>query len=161
LFPICLLANTAEVVFLGDHLQMPPIVLTQPPTGAEWLVGSIQTYLIRRHGCPQQPLLTNYRSAAPFIDFGKRIGYPPGLSAHSPDLALHFPNLVQGQPPAWNAAVPWCPTLIAISDPNRRLVAITYSDGKSGQANEFEADLVCAIVQQLFLTLSASLANEL
>jgi len=161
LFPLCLLADTAEVVFLGDHLQMPPIVLTHPPSGAEWLVGSMQTYLIRRHGCPQQPLLTNYRSAEPFIDFGKRIGYPPGLSAHSPDLALYFPNLPQAQPPLWNAAAPWYPALSAIVDPTRRLVAITYADGKSGQANEFEADLVCAIVQQLFLTLSASLANEL
>jgi hypothetical protein len=161
LFPLCLLADTAEIVFLGDHLQMPPIVLTQPPSGAEWLVGSIQTYLIHRHGCPRQPLLTNYRSAQPFIDFGKRIGYPPGLSAHSPDLALHFQNIPQGQPPGWNAAAPWSPALTAIADPNRRLVAITYADGKSGQANEFEADLVCAIVQQLFLTLSASLANEL
>ncbi|MCK6486603.1 MAG: DEAD/DEAH box helicase [Phycisphaerae bacterium] len=161
LFPLCLLTDAAEVVFLGDHLQMPPIVLTQPPSGAEWLVGSIQTYLIHRHNCPRQPLLTNYRSAQPFIEFGKRIGYPTGLSAHSPDLALHFPNLPQVQPPAWNAAALWCPSLPAIADPNRRLVAITYADGKSGQANEFEADLVCAIVQQLFLTLSASLANEL
>lgn len=161
LFPLCLLADTAEVVFFGDHLQMPPIVLTQPPSGAEWLVGSIQTYLIHRHGCPRQPLLTNYRSAQPFIDFGKRIGYPPGLSSHSPDLALYFPNLPHGQPLAWNATSTWCPALTAIADPNRRLVAITYADGKSGQANEFEADLVCAIAQQLFLTLSASLANEL
>lgn len=161
LFPLCLLTDAADVVFLGDHLQMPPIVLTQPPSGAEWLVGSIQTYLIHRHNCPRQPLLTNYRSAQPFIEFGKCIGYPTGLSAHSPDLALHFPNLPQVQPPAWNAAALWCPSLPAIADPNRRLVAITYADGKSGQANEFEADMVCAIVQQLFLTLSASLANEL
>ncbi|MBL0869722.1 MAG: AAA family ATPase [Phycisphaerales bacterium] len=161
LFPLCLLSDAAEVVFLGDHLQMPPIVLTQPPSGAEWLVGSIQTYLIHRHGCPRQPLLTNYRSAQPFIDFGKRIGYPPGLTAHSADLALHFPNLPAGQPPGWNAAAAWSPALPAIADTGRRLIAITYADGKSGQANEFEADLVCSLVQQLFLTLSASLANEL
>lgn len=161
LFPLSLLTETAEVVFLGDHLQMPPIVHTQPPSGAEWLVGSIQTYLIHRHNCPRQPLLTNYRSAQPFIAFGKRIGYPTGLSAHSPDLALHFANVPQGQPPVWNAASPWCPALTDIADPNRRLVAITYPDGKSGQANEFEADLVCSIAQQLFLTLSASLVNEL
>lgn len=161
LFPLCLMAKEAEIVFLGDHLQMPPIILTQPPSGAEWLVGSIQTYLIRRHGCPQQPLLTNYRSAEPFIDFGKRIGYPPGLSAHSPNLALSFPNPLQGQPPGWNPAASWCPALNAIVDPTHRLVAITYADGRSGQANEFEAELVCAIVQQLFLTLAAGLANEL
>lgn len=161
LFPLCLLADAADVVFLGDHLQMPPIVLTQPPSGAQWLVGSIQTYLIHRHACEKRPLLTNYRSAQPFIEFGKRIGYPPDLKAHSTGLALHAPSPPTGQPPGWNTAFPWSPALAAIADPARRLVALTYSDGKSGQANEFEADLVCAIVQHLFLTLSASLANEL
>lgn len=161
LFPLCLLADGAEVVLLGDHLQMPPIVLTQPPSGAEWLVGSIQTYLIHRHSCPRQPLLINYRSAQPFIEFGKRIGYPHGLTAHSPDLALHFPGAPQAQPAGWNANAAWCPTLIDIADPNRRLVAITYADGKCGQANQFEAELVASIAQQLFLTLSAGLADEL
>jgi hypothetical protein len=43
----------------------------------------------------------------------------------------------------------------------RRLVAITYADGRSGQANEFEADLVSSLVQQLFLTVCATLSNEL
>jgi hypothetical protein len=140
---------------------MPPIVRTQPPSGAEWLVGSIQTYLIHRHGCPRQLLLTNYRSAEPFINFGKGIGYPTDLIAHSPHLALHFRNVPHGEPPAWNAATRWCPALEDIVAPDRRLVAITYADGKSGQANDFEAALVCSIVQQLFLTLSATLVNEL
>ncbi len=161
LFPLCLLTDTAEVVFLGDHLQMPPIVLTQPPRGAEWLVGSIQTYLIHRHACPHKPLLINYRSAQPFVDFGKGIGYPPGLLAHSPNLRLHLANAAQAQPTGWNNAVAWSPALPQIADPSRRLVAITYADGRAGQANQFEADLVCAIVQQLFLSLSASLADEL
>ena len=47
-----------------------------------------------------------------------------------------------------------------IMDPERRLVAITYPDGKSGQANVFEADLVCSIVQQIFLAFSRALDDE-
>ena len=42
-----------------------------------------------------------------------------------------------------------------------RLVAITYADGRAGQANEFEAELVCGIVQQIFLTVSQNLVDEL
>jgi hypothetical protein len=34
----------AHLVVAGDHLQMPPIVALEPPVGAEYLVGSIQTY---------------------------------------------------------------------------------------------------------------------
>ena len=46
LFPLCLLAADGQTVLLGDHLQMPPVIATQPPRGAEWLVGSIQEYLL-------------------------------------------------------------------------------------------------------------------
>jgi hypothetical protein len=161
IFPLCLLADSAEISFFGDHLQMPPIVLTQPPREAEWLVGSIQTYLIRRHNCPHQTLLTNYRAARPFVDFGKRIGYPPNLDAHSPDLQLHRLDDSNGQPTAWNNNVQWFPELMDITDTDRRLAAITYADGRAGQANDFESALVCSIVQQLFLTSSRNLVNEL
>jgi hypothetical protein len=161
LFPLCLLADEAEVVLFGDHLQMPPIVLTEPPRDAAWLVGSIQSYLIHRHACPRQPLLTNYRSAQPFVEFGKRIGYPPDLVAHSPELRLHALTDGAGQPASWNAIVPWYSTLTSIVQPNHRLAAITYSDGHAGQANEFEADLVCSVVQQIFLNIAQGLDNEL
>jgi hypothetical protein len=161
LFPLCLLADPSEISFFGDHLQMPPIVSTQPPRGAEWLVGSIQSYLIHRHTCPHQDLLTNYRAAQPFVEFAKRIEYPPNLSSHSPDLRLHRDNPANSPPAQWNDTVHWFPELIDVTDPNRRLCAITYADGRAGQANEFEADLVCSIAQQFFLTFSQSLVDEL
>lgn len=40
LFPLCVLSDLAQVCLFGDHLQMPPIVKTEPPREAEWLVGS-------------------------------------------------------------------------------------------------------------------------
>jgi hypothetical protein len=143
LFPLCLLAADGQTVLLGDHLQMPPIIATQPPRGAEWLVGSIQEYLRSRYQFPLQELLINYRSAAAFVEFGKRIGYPPALSAYSEDLKLHRIAPTGAKPADWRETVPWFPTLNDILEPERRLVAITYADGKSGQANAFEADLVC------------------
>lgn len=161
LFPLCLMAPDSDVVLFGDHLQMPPVVKTQPPLGAEWLVGSIQTYLLRRHNCPLQPLLTNYRSAHPFIEFGHNIGYPNSLSAHSPNLMLHRIDNSANQPLYWNNGIPWFPELSEIITPDHNLTSITYQDGRAGQANTFEADLVCTIVQQLFLTCSSSLDNEL
>jgi len=160
LFPLCLLTDDAGVVLFGDHLQMPPVVSTEPPRNAEWLVGSIQTYLIHRHACPIQPLLVNYRAADPFVAFGRRIGYPPNLTAHSPGLQLHRLDPAATQPANWNATTFWFPGLVQILEPQRNLVAITYSDGRAGQANDFEADMVCSIVQQLFLTFSQYLFEE-
>ena len=160
LFPLCLLSAQGELALFGDHLQMPPVITTQPPRGAEWLVGSIQNYLLKRHSLPLQNLLINYRSAAAFVEFGKRIGYPPDLTAHSVDLRLHRLTTSDDKPGEWQDTVPWYSGLNDILDPARRLVAVTYEDGKAGQANEFEADIVCAMVQRLFLAYSQFLDGE-
>jgi hypothetical protein len=161
LFPLCLLSENAELALFGDRLQMPPVIATQPPRGAEWLVGSIQNYLIRRHGLSLQNLLINYRSADAFVEFGKRIGYPPDLCAHSGTLRLHRMSAASVKPTAWQDVVPWFPGLDDIMKPERRLVAVTYQDGRAGQANEFEADIVCGMVQQLFLRFSQALDGEI
>lgn len=161
LYPLCLLATGAEIALFGDHLQMPPVVATQPPKNAEWLVGSIQSYLIRRHQVPTQNLLVNYRSSEPFVAFEKRIGYPPGLTAHSPDLRGHLLIPPTSAPTGWSGDIVWFPQLGEIINPEKRLLAITYDDGRAGQANQFEADLVCGIVQQLFQSMSTALENEL
>jgi hypothetical protein len=160
LFPLSLLGAGSETALFGDHLQMPPVIATQPPRNAEWLVGSIQEYLRFRYQFPLQELLINYRSATSFVEFGKRIGYPPALSAHSEELKLHANTACDAKPPAWQDAVTWFPGLAEIVNSDRRLVAVTYPDGKAGQANAFEADVVCSIVQQLFLTFSQSLDEE-
>jgi len=161
LFPLSLLADQAELTLFGDHLQMPPVITTQPPRGAEWLVGSIQDYLIHRHNISLQNLLTNYRSAAAFVEFGKRIGYPPDLIAHSEHLQLHRLTASEALPEGWQAFVPWFAGLNETLRPERPLVAVTYEDGRAGQANEFEADIVCSMVQQLFLAFSQYLDGEL
>ena len=161
LFPLGLLACDAEAVLFGDHLQMPPVIATEPPRNAEWLVGSIQEYLRSRYQFPLQELLINYRSASSFVEFGKRIGYPPALSAHSEHLKLHQISASDAKPAAWRDAVPWFAGLKDILDANRHLVAVTYEDGRAGQANSFEADIVCSLVQHLFLTFSSALDNEI
>jgi hypothetical protein len=160
LFPLCLLAENSEIALFGDHLQMPPVVITQPPRNAEWLVGSIQNYLIHRHSLSLQNLLINYRSAGAFVDFGKRIGYPPALTAHSENLRLNQISPVTAAPGDWQNTVPWFAGLGEILDPARPLVAVTYEDGRAGQANAFEADIVCSMVQQLFHAFSQCLDGE-
>jgi superfamily I DNA and/or RNA helicase len=141
---------------------MPPVAVIQPPSNAEWLVGSIQEYLKGRFKkLPLQELLINYRSAASFVEFGKRIGYPAGLSAHSENLKLHLMSEDPGAAPeGWQNTVPWFAGLNEILNPRRRLTAVTYEDGRAGQANEFEAGIVCSIAQQLFLTGSQILDEE-
>lgn len=160
LFPLCLLADVSETALFGDHLQMPPVVITQPPRNAEWLVGSVQDYLRRRFNLSLQELLINYRSSAEFVEFGKRIGYPPNLTAHSVNLRLHLLSDITAASANWQNSVPWFGGLREILEPECPLVGVTYEDGRAGQANAFEADIVCSMVQQLFTSFSQHLDGE-
>lgn len=161
IFPLCTLAEEFELVLLGDRLQMPPITATEPPEGAEYMVGSIQTYLKKRFKINERELLKNYRSSQPFVDFAKTIGYPAGLSAHSPRLRLHEIQPFSNRPVSWPTALPWVPAWGEILDPSKSVVAATYSDGRSGQANEFEAQAISALMSLLYHSASREMDGEL
>ena len=79
--PLAGLRPAGQVVIAGDHLQMPPINELEPPLGADHLVSSIQTYLIKRFGVPRQELLVNYRSNQDLVEYAKTLGYPANLKA--------------------------------------------------------------------------------
>ena len=86
------LKDDARLIVAGDHLQMPPIVSLEPPVGAEYLVGSIQTYLIKRGfriPIHVSELHENYRSSTQLVEFARTIGYPAQLSAVYPATAIH------------------------------------------------------------------------
>jgi hypothetical protein len=61
---------------------------------------------------------------------------------------------------SWNDIVPRFSGLAEIMAPERRLVTITYPDGRAGQANQFEGDIVCSMVQELFLAFSDKLDGD-
>lgn len=161
IFPLCTLADEFELVLLGDRLQMPPITVTEPPKGAEYMVGSIQTYLKKRFGISERELLKNYRSSQDFVEYAKSIGYPAALNAHSPGLRLNEFQPFGRKPINWPTSLPWVPAWGEILDPGKPVVAITYSDGRSGQANEFEAQTTAALVSLLYHSASRELDGEL
>lgn len=133
------LAINGKVCIFGDHLQMPPIHSVPAPKGAEYMVGSYQSYLIERFGIEPSSLDVNFRSNPDIVNFGHHIGYKSNLrAAHdTKDILLIDADA--------HCAVNdfWSKVLI----PERRVEAITYPDGKSAQANEFEAELVVNIVR--------------
>jgi len=140
------LAPDGRLVLLGDHLQMPPIAKVEPPKGCEHIVGSILDYFQVRFGeIEPQPLLENYRSADGLVRFARELGYPAKLTAKFPDSQLALANPLV-QPIDWPDTLPWSPLFPVLLDPALATLALTYADGKAGQANEFEASLVVATV---------------
>jgi hypothetical protein len=156
-FPLALMRDDARLVIAGDHLQMPPVQSVEPPVGAEHLVGSIQTYLVRRFGVVPVPLLVNYRSNGDVVAYCRGLGYPETLRAHNADARIVLLDPEGGADPQAlleAAGLPRCDAFGPALDPANAIVALTYPDGVSGQANPFEAEMV---VLQLRLTASCAL----
>ncbi len=159
--PLALMKEKSQLVIVGDHLQMQPISPVPPPVGAEHMVGSILVYLQARFGISSMPLLINYRSHTDIVGYARRLGYPSTLSAHFAATALEFHGDVLSVDAHFNAAgLPPSDAWASILSREHPIVAVTYPDGMSGQANEFEAECVAATVWLLRETCRPNLAQN-
>lgn len=145
LHPLTALAPKGQLIIAGDHLQMPPIHSLEPPAGAEYMVGSIQKYLLERFKIPRRELLVNYRSNQDLVDYAKTLGYPSKLRAENKVKQLRLigdmNTVVASMPPA----LPKSQAYVELLVPERRVTALIHEDIVSSQANEFEAKLVAGI----------------
>ena len=159
--PLALLKSASQLVVVGDHLQMPPIVVTDPPVGAEHLVGSLQTYLRSRFQIEPMPLLENYRSNRDIVSYTRGLGYPRALTAANPETRIRLLRPV-GKHSNHLRMVDAAGSDLwaAVLDPSKPVVAITYPDGMAGQANEFEAECVAALAYLLRTTGSRALDGQ-
>jgi len=143
--PLCALRDKGQLVIAGDHLQMPPIHSLEPPVGAEYLVSSIQTYLIKRFKVKQQELLINYRSNQDLVEYAKTLGYPPKLVAFNAKKDLYplksLDDAIATLPPD----IPSTDAYKLLLDPAKRVAALIHDDPISSQANEVEAGLVAGL----------------
>lgn len=161
--PLAVLETDGQVVVAGDHLQMPPIQELEAPKGAEYLVGSIQTYLLKRpfsspvYTCD---LLENYRSSKHLVDFAKTIGYPAGLTAKFPDTSLEPLTSVASLKGTLPAALPWSDGWPNLLDPKKSTVALLYEDEVSSQSNAYEARIVVALTYLLRNAFSKELSGR-
>lgn len=156
--PLAVLKPDAQLVIAGDYKQMPPVQSLAPPAGAEHLVGSIHTYLMRRFNLPQQPLNVNYRSADHLVEFARTLGYDPNLAASVPNLRLQM--LAPPASVALPAGLPQSTAWAAVLDPSVVVSALLHEDPSSSQANEREAKMVAALAFILRQCASATLSPK-
>lgn len=145
---LALLTTGGRLSLFGDPMQMPPIQSVEPPSWAEYMVGSLHNYLktrfpqVRNEECF---LRFNHRSCEPIVRYARMIGYKNEFMSKVPNRQLEYTPLARA-PTGWPNSVPWWPAYDEILDRERPCVAVTYDDGISGQANEFEAALVTGSV---------------
>jgi hypothetical protein len=148
----------AGLVVAGDHLQMPPIAILEPPVGAEYLVGSIQTYLLKRFpGVSTADLLENYRSAQTLVNYAKTLGYPVQLSANNPATRIHLLNPIPAPSTGFPAALPYSQAWAQALSPDHAALTILHDDELSSQSNSYEARMIAGLVYCLRMSVSAAL----
>lgn len=158
--PLATLKDDSRLIIAGDHLQMPPIMALEPPVGAEYLVGSIQKYLLSR-SFPGKvnicPLEENYRSAEDIVAYARTIGYRSTLQASNSATALHFLSSIPTPKTGFPSSLPWSPLWPQALDADRKVLAMLHDDDLSSQSNLFEAKMVAALTWCLRNTVSAEL----
>jgi hypothetical protein len=143
--PLGAMKPGAQLIVAGDHMQMPPIQHLEPPEGAEHLVGSIQSYLIRRFAISPVPLLRNYRSNKDLVEYARSLGYPPKLDAEFPIRDLQLLQPIEAVTKAMPNGLPITSAYDELLKPERRVTAFVHEDPTSSQANELEAGLVAGL----------------
>jgi superfamily I DNA and/or RNA helicase len=158
--PLATLKEDARLIIAGDHLQMPPIMALEPPKGAEYLVGSIQKYLLERpfgNQITPCPLEENYRSAEDIVAYARTIGYRSTLTASNGATGLHLLAAVPTPASGFPGALPWSALWPDILDPAKKVLTLLHDDDLSSQSNSFEAKIVAALTWCLRQSVSAEL----
>ena len=156
--PLATLKKDFRLIVAGDNLQMPPISSLEPPKKEDYLVGSIQNYLIKRpfsNGSKmiiQCPLDINYRSAEDIVAYARTIGYRSTLKAFYPDTKLRLLSDIKNIKNLKNVFpkdLPLSELFSEIIDPDKKVMALIHEDEISSQSNDFEAGIVGSIVWSL------------
>lgn len=156
-------ADRATFVLAGDDKQLPPIHPATPPQGLDHIVGSVYGYIRHHHNVKYHPLQVNYRACHTLVTFTKRAGYDPGLNARHTNLhlALFGNALPTMRPEKWPDILYWTPDWAHLLDPAKPATCFIYQDEIAGQANDFEADAVAALLWLLFGRIDRQLNGEL
>lgn len=157
--PLSVLTTQGQLIVAGDHLQMPPISSLDAPVGAEYLVGSIQTYFIQRFDIEKQELLVNYRSNQDLVNYAKTLGYPQDLIAANTNLSLQLIADIDDIVSELPEDLPTSDIYKALLQPERHVTTLIHDDIISSQANEVEAKLVAGLAYCLRHAASVDLSH--
>ena len=158
--PLATIKDSSRVIIAGDHLQMPPILALEPPKGSEYLVSSIQKYLMERSFGSKIlpcPLEENYRSAEDIVAYARTIGYRSTLKASNEKTSLHFLSKYPKPLSNYPSTLPWSTLWSDILDENKKILTLLHEDELSSQSNIFEAKIVSALTWILSQTVSNNL----
>lgn len=133
--------HLTKVVIVGDHNQLPPVRIKNPPKNLELILDSLFYYYIKGHKISTKQLKTNYRSHQDIVAFTSQLGLYKDLKAYKANANATLTGNLN------RVSTSWVKEVLA---PDRVTCALIHRRKFEIGISEFEADLVTSLVSGYF-----------
>jgi DNA polymerase III delta prime subunit len=133
--------DLTKVVIVGDHNQLPPVRIKNPPKSLGLILDSLFRYYVDGHKISSKQLKINYRSHEDIVNFTSLLGLYIDLKA----FELNKKSLLKGTYDTIKE--PWIKEVL---DPKKVVCAIIHNQKFEIGISLFEAEIVSKIVANYY-----------
>jgi len=130
-----------KVVIVGDHNQLPPVRIKNPPKNLELILDSLFYYYIKGHNISTKQLKMNYRSHRDIVAFTSLLGLYKDLKAYKINAKATLKGNLNNIKNSW---------VKEVLSPDRVMCSLIHHRKFEIGISEFEADLVTSLVSGFF-----------
>ncbi|MBY9019552.1 MAG: hypothetical protein KGD67_00745 [Candidatus Lokiarchaeota archaeon] len=130
-----------KVVIVGDHNQLPPVRVKNPPKNLELILDSLFYYYIKGHNISTKQLKTNYRSHQDIVAFTSLLGLYKDLKANKTNANATLKGNLDRIKHSW---------VREVLTPDRIMCSLIHHRKFEIGISEFEADLVTSLVSGFY-----------
>ena len=129
--------DLTKVVIVGDHNQLPPVRIKNPPKNLGLILDSLFNYYINGHQIPTTQLKVNYRSHPDIVEFTSLLGLYKNLTAHKTKANSVLKGKIDRIKEGW---------VKEVLSPERVVCSLTHFRKFEIGISEFEAEIVAKII---------------
>jgi len=133
--------NLTKVIIVGDHNQLPPVRVKNPPKNLELILDSLFFYYVEGHKISSKQLKVNYRSHEDIVKFTSHLGLYRDLKAYEKNAN----ELLKGH--IENVSIPWVKEVL---DPQKVVCALIHKRKFEIGISLFEANIVAQIILSFY-----------
>ncbi len=133
--------DLTKIVIVGDHNQLPPVRVKNPPKNLELILDSLFSYYIKGHKISKKQLKINYRSHQDIVSFTSLLGLYKNIKPYKSNAS----RVLEGN--LNNMKLSWVKEVLS---PERVVCSLIHNRKFEIGISEFEADLVCELVSGFF-----------
>ncbi|MGV9171076.1 MAG: DEAD/DEAH box helicase [Promethearchaeia archaeon] len=140
-----------KIVVVGDHNQLPPVRVKNPPKNLELILDNIFRYYVEEHHISKRQLKINYRSHRDIVEFTSLLGLYEDLRAHKQNANALLRGNLNNIEKSW---------IKAVLNPEKVVCSLVHEEKFEIGVSTFEAQLVAEIVKGFYKMISPQNAQE-